>query len=330
MRIIKEIRLENFRCHGSYGKKFREGVTEILGENGCGKTSVLEAIYIAMRGKSFRAVDKEIQKRNSLFYRVEMFRENGEKILVKYDGQARRKKFQIKDRETARLPKEEKYPVVLFLPEDLHLIVSSPARKRKFFDEMISQRLDGFSGLVSRYEKTLRQRNELLKSEGFRREEIFSWDMMLAKYGVEIRKERMGMVREINSLLTETYRGISENADEVWVEYESFTAESGVEEYLRCLELDFQRDLLTGHTNFGVHRDDFNFIFNGEVADGNASRGEMRSIVIAMKFIEAGMLKEPVILLDDVFSELDASRQKALVENFRENQVVLTSTERNI
>ena len=325
MRIIKEVRLENFRCHENYKKEFREGVTEILGENGCGKTSVLEAIYVTMRGKSFRAVDKEIMRRSSLFYLVEMFRENGEKVLVKYDG---RKKFRVKDRETARLPKQEKYPVVLFLPEDLHLISSSPARKRKFFDEMISQRMDGFSGIISRYEKTLRQRNELLKKEGVSREEVFSWDVMLAKYGVEIRKERMGMVREINSLLTETYRGIAENNDKVWVEYESFTAESNESEYLRCLDLDFQRDSLTGHTNFGVHRDDFNFIFNGEVADGNASRGETRSMVIAMKFIEAGMLREPVILLDDVFSELDEARQRALVENFRENQVILTSTGR--
>ena len=323
MRVVKEVRLENFRCHEEYRKEFRDGVTEILGENGCGKTSVLEAIYLALRGKSFRAVDREIVRRGSLFYRVEMVRENGEKVLVRYAES--RKRFRVKDREVARLPREAKYPVVLFLPEDLHLVASSPAKKRRFFDEMISQRVDGFSGVVSRYEKALRQRNELLKREGVSREEIFSWDMMLAKYGVEIRRERMGMIREINSLLTETYRGIAENEDKVWVEYESFTAESGISEYLRCLELDFQRDSLTGHTNFGVHRDDFNFIFNGEVADGNASRGETRSMVIAMKFIEAGMLKEPVILLDDVFSELDAARQRALVENFREGQVVLTS-----
>ena len=327
MRVIRKIRLENFRCHEQYEKEFQDGVTEILGENGCGKTSVLEAIYITLRGKSFRAVDKEIFRRNSLFYRVEVLRENGEKISVGYDSRIGRKKFRVKDRETARLPKEEKYPVVLFLPEDLHLVASSPARKRKFFDEMITQRVDGFSGIVSRYEKTLRQRNELLKNEGVQREDIFSWDVMLAKYGVEIRRERMELTRGINSLLTETYRGIAENKDKVFIEYESFTAESDTQEYLRCLELDFQRDSLTGHTNFGVHRDDFNFIFNGELADGNASRGETRSMVIAMKFIEAGMLRKPIILLDDVFSELDGTRQKALVENFRDNQVILTGVE---
>lgn len=100
--------------------------------------------------------------------------------------------------------------------------------------------------------------------------------------------------------------------------------------YLGELERSFERDKILGHTSFGVHRDDYEFRFNGSLADGSASRGEVRSIIVALKFIEAAMIlettgKAPVVLLDDVFSELDETRQKALVYNFKKNQVIITS-----
>jgi DNA replication and repair protein RecF len=103
-------------------------------------------------------------------------------------------------------------------------------------------------------------------------------------------------------------------------------------EYLRRLEAEMGRDLILGHTGFGVHRDNYEFLFNGSDANGSASRGEVRSIVLAMKFIEADLIfektsKRPVVLLDDVFSELDKVRQKALTQNFKDNQVIITSVE---
>ena len=329
MRIIREVRLENFRCHDKYWLKLDDGVTQILGENGCGKTSVLEAIYLGLRGKSFRAVDSEIRKKGEEFYRVEILREDGTEVKVIFNE---KRTFLISDQKKARLPKDERYPVVLFLPEDLHLVASSPSRKRRFFDNIIGQSDFRYGGWISRYEKALRQRNELLKNTSVSEGDLFAWNVLLAKNGVAIRKARTEIVNEINSLLTETYRSIAENEDEVRIIYDSFTAEANESEYLRCLELDMERDSLTGHTNFGVHRDSFQFVFNGAEADGNASRGETRSIIVALKFIEARLLREklgvePIVLLDDVFSELDEARREALVKNFRENQVVLTSVE---
>lgn len=330
--IIKEIRLSNFRSHKQYILRLGDTTTQILGENGWGKTSVLEAVYIALQGRSFRAVDREIVRRETDFYRIEIEFTDGEKVVVVYDNRTGKKKFLVADKNYMRLPREKKYPIVLFTPDDLHLVGSSPASKRDFFGRVAGQIFPEYSAAMRRYDKALRQRNELLKQEYTERDSLFSWDVMLAKYGVDIRKLREEIIRELNERLTEVYRGIAENEDEVSVEYKSYTDKVDESEYLRLLEMDFGRDTLTGHTNFGVHKDDFNFVFNGVSADGSASRGEVRSLIIALKFIEAELLfsklsRKPIVLLDDVFSELDATRSAALVKNFQENQVILTSVE---
>jgi DNA replication and repair protein RecF len=118
------------------------------------------------------------------------------------------------------------------------------------------------------------------------------------------------------------------------VEYKIQGEKVSENKYFRRLEAETARDLILGHTGFGVHRDNFEFLFNHTDANGSASRGEVRSIVLAMKFIEAELifektLKKPVVLLDDVFSELDKVRQKALTQNFKDNQVIITSVEIN-
>lgn len=326
--IISKVKLNNFRCHEGYILEFKDQTTQILGENGWGKTSILEAIYLSIQGKSFKAVDREILRRGADFYRVELSFLDGEKVVVSYDGEKR--VFLVADKKSARLPKKNRYPVVLFEPADLSLITSSPVRRRDYFDRFLGQLSEGYSTSLSRYNKALRQRNELLKREFVSPDDMFSWDVLLARYGVLIRKARASLVSTLNDRLTGVYRGIAENRDEVTLNYESYTGEAEESEYLRLLALDFERDRLTGHTNFGVHKDDFIFLFNSVPADGTASRGEMRSIILALKFIEAEMLyeelsKKPLILLDDVFSELDETRREALVKNFQENQVILTS-----
>lgn len=328
--ILKNVELRNFRCHEKYSLDCDKHTTLILGENGCGKTSVLEAIYIALRGRSFRATDKEIVKRGTDGYKIEVGFVDGRKEEVTFNG--KKKQFLIKDKKTARLPSREKYPAVLFLPEDLHLIVSSPSSKRNYFDRFLGQIDEKYHVSLSRYNKVLKQRNELLKQDVVTADQLFSWDVLLAKYGVEIRQGRKALVEAVNSRFTEVYRSIAENEDYTSLEYKSYTAEVDESGYLRLLGIDFERDRMTGHTNFGVHKDDYEFVFNKAVADGSASRGEMRSVVLALKFIEAEMIektmvKKPVVLLDDVFSELDKTRQKCLVKNFKNNQVLLTSVE---
>ncbi len=324
--IIKSVKLANFRSHEGFVLQCNERTTTIIGENGCGKTSILEAIYEAMRGKSFRAVDKEIMRRGAEFYRVELEYEDGRKIVVVYDGQ--KKEFLAEDKKTRRLPKKSQYPIVLFEPEDLHLVGASPTSRRGYFDMMFGQLSETYSVALARYNKALRQRNELLKSEMVRPEDLFSWDMLLVRYGIELMEVRRQLVEKVNENFTRVYRSIAENSDEVELRYTSeVTSES---DFLAELEQRFQRDSLLGHTSYGVHHDNYEFVFNGAKADGSASRGEVRSSVLALKFIEADLIlevlgKRPVVLLDDVFSELDDVRQRCLVKNFQEEQIVLTS-----
>ena len=327
--IIKRVKITNFRSHEGFELKCWKPTTMISGENGSGKTSILEAIYEAARGKSFRAVDREILRRGAEFYRVEMEYVDGEQIVVVYEKDGK-KSFLTGDKKTARLPKKYKYPIVLFEPDDLNLVSASPAHKREYFDRYFSQLAETYGTSLSRYTKALKQRNELLKKDNLGRDELFSWNVMLAKLGTEIWKWRREYVAKINERLTEVYQSIAENEDKVELRVISDLWREDESLYLKELEERFERDRILGHTTFGIHRDNYEFWFNDSLAEGSASRGEVRSIVIALKFIEAAEIlattgKKPVVLLDDVFSELDETRQKALVKNFKQNQVIITS-----
>ena len=328
--IIKSIKLFNFRNHTEYSLLCDDTTSLILGENGSGKTSVLEAIYILTRGKSFRATDPEIIKRGTSFYRIELEYDNGETNIVTYDGN--NKTFIIMDKKSRRLPKKHKYPVILFQPSDLNLISHSPGRRRDYFDHIFSQFDENYATSLRKYEKALKQRNELLKNDNITKEAIFSWNILLSKYGVDLYTLRQKFIDEINHSFTKVYRSIAENNDEISIKYKTDIISSDDNRYLKTLENNFQKDVYLGHTSFGIHRDDYIFEFNHQPADGSASRGESRSIILALKFIEADLVCQktnlkPIILLDDVFSELDDSRRKCLVKNFKDNQVIITSVE---
>ncbi len=328
--IIKSIKLVNFRNHSTYQLDCTDKTSLILGENGSGKTSVLEAIYILTRGKSFRATDADIIKRGTEFYRAELEYYNGESSIVTYDGTT--KTFNIIGHKSRRLPAKHRHPVVLFQPSDLNLIDHAPSRRRDYFDRIFSQFDDAYASSLSRYNKALRQRNELLKKDTTTSDTVFSWNILLAKYGTDLFTYRQKFIQEINSRFTDIYRSIAENTDEVTITYKTDVSSADDNKYLAILEANFQKDHYLGHTSFGVHRDDYIFEFNHTLADGSASRGESRSVILALKFIEADLIfaklsERPIILLDDVFSELDPTRRKCLIKNFKDNQVIITSVE---
>lgn len=335
--IIQSVQLVNFRSHDEFLLKCNKKTSLLIGENGSGKTSVLEAIYEALRGKSFKASDNEILKRGADFYRVELNFCDGKKTIVLFDG--KKKQFLVEDKKVSRLPKRNRYPVVLFLPDDLHLVATSPTKRRTYFDRVLAEFDEAYSSSLLKYEKSLKQRNELLKryvKEGeagrISKSVFFSWNILLAKYGLEIRNRRKQYLEKLNNIYSDVYHSIVDNDDSVYLKLELFGGEISEADYFNRLEAELARDLVLGHTGFGIHRDDFVFLFNEREADGTASRGELRSIILAMKFIEADLIfqetgKRPVVLLDDVFSELDNIRQKSLVKNFKDNQVIMTSVE---
>ena len=335
--IIQSVKIVNFRSHDEFLLQCNKKTRLLVGENGSGKTSVLEAIYEALRGKSFRATDEEILKRGTEFYRIELDFTDGTKTIVLYDGQ--RKQFLVEDKKKTRLPKKNRYPIVLFLPEDLHLVATSPTKRRNYFDRVISEFNESYGNSLLKYEKALRQRNELLKKYKIDEDDnkvidrdFFSWNILLAKYGLEIRNYRKQYLDKLNAEFNQVYHSIVENGDQVFLKLNLFGGEITEADYFNRLENEIRRDLILGHTGFGIHRDDFIFLFNEKEADGTASRGELRSMILAMKFIEADLIfretgKRPVVLLDDVFSELDNVRQKSLVKNFKDNQVIITSVD---
>lgn len=335
--IIQSVQLVNFRSHDEFLLKCNKKTSLLIGENGSGKTSVLEAIYETLRGKSFKASDNEILRRGADFYRVELNFCDGKKTVVLFDG--KKKQFLVEDKKVSRLPKRNRYPVVLFLPDDLHLVATSPTKRRTYFDRVLAEFDEAYSSSLLKYEKSLKQRNELLKryvKEGetgrISKNDFFSWNILLAKYGLEIRNRRKQYLEKLNNIYTDVYHSIVDNDDSVYLKLELFGGEISEADYFNRLESELARDLVLGHTGFGIHRDDFVFLFNEREADGTASRGELRSIILAMKFIEADLIfqetgKRPVVLLDDVFSELDNMRQKSLVKNFKDNQVIMTSVE---
>ena len=328
--IIKSISLTNFRNHSQYHLDCNNDTTLILGENGCGKTSVLEAIYILTRGKSFRASDPDIIKRDEPFYRIELEYDNGETRIATFNRE--NKTFICFDKKSRRLPPKAKYPVVLFQPSDLNLISGSPSRHRDYFDRIFSELSPDYSESLSKYEKALHQRNELLKSDQSSKDSLFSWNLMLARYGSLLNQKRNNLTKNINQNLNPVYYSIAENNDKISLNYKTELGNITESEYLKALEQNFTKDTYLGHTSFGVHRDDFEFIFNQKPANGSASRGETRSIILALKFVEAKIIEDklgekPLILLDDVFSELDNIRRKCLINNFKDHQVIITSVE---
>lgn len=327
MNIVKKVSLKNFRCHEEFDLDCNRPTTLIIGENGSGKTSVLEAIYLALRGKSFKGVDKEILKREADFYRAEIELMDAQKIIIRFDG--RKKEFEIDGKKSLRLPKKNRYPVVLFEPDDIYLVGSSPSRRRDYFDELFKQINENYGSALSKYNKALRQRNDLLKNEIVSRDDLFSWNVMCANYGAEVTRWRVHNLKKINEKMTDIYRNIAKNDDECSIKY--IGAEVDENGYLKNLENNFERDCVLRYTTFGIHRDDYEFIFNKKKADGSASRGENRSMILSLKFIEAQILeqevgKKPVVLLDDIFSELDEMRQRHLIDNFKNYQMIITST----
>ena len=328
--IIKSITLTNFRNHKKYHLDLNPDTTLILGSNGWGKTSILEAIYILTRGKSFRATDPDIINRDAMFYRIELNYNNGEVRIATFDRE--NKTFICYDKKSRRLPKKAKYPVILFQPSDLNLLSGPPSRHRDYFDRIFSELNEDYSSSLLKYEKALKQRNELLKTNLPTKSSMFSWNLLLAKYGTAINRYRQNFTTLINQDLNTTYYSIAENSDLVSLQYKTELSDISESKYLKLLEQNLTKDSYLGHTSFGVHRDDFEFLFNQKKADGSASRGETRSIILALKFVEAKIIEsklgeKPIILLDDVFSELDNTRRKFLVNNFKNHQVIITSVE---
>lgn len=329
---VTKLSVEHVRNHTNKTINFEPNTTIITGKNGAGKTSLIEAVYIALSGSSFRGPDGEIIQKNQPWYRIELQFSDTSKRTVTFDSQKQtgKKQFTINGSKSHRLSAQHKHPVVLFEPEDLRLIVGSPTRRRYFIDHFVSQIDAEYSSKLHKYERALKQRNSLLKRAGTTTDDLFVWNVSLSDYGAYIIEKRSSYVELLNKNLPPQYKIISQTDDIVSIHYSHTLIGDTRQKLLTELLQTTQKDTILGFTSVGPHRDDILFSYNNSPALKTASRGETKSIVLALKFIEAEIIhnitdKKPIILFDDVFSELDENRQSNILCNDK-FQIIITAT----
>lgn len=333
MAIVSKLAVHNVRSHEQYEVTLDKGVTVITGPNGSGKTTLLESIYVALQGSSFKGTDNDMLRADGPWWKIDIIFDGQDRRTVKFDPvkTTSRKQFVVDGKTTARLAPKNKYPIVLFEPEDLRLLNGSPARRRQFIDRFISQLNPLYGVSLRKYERALRQRNNLLKRFQVSSDELFAWDITLAEHGAYLIEQRIAFIEKIQSQLNDAYHDIAASNDEVSVHYSHTFVGDVKQKILAELNAHVEKDKIVGNTSVGPHRHDVIFELNHSPALSNASRGEVRTIVLALKFLEVAIIEQltglkPLILLDDVFSELDIERQKALSDKTREHQIVMTST----
>ena len=340
---IIDLSYENFRNLEKNKIETCENINVIHGNNAQGKTNLLEAMWMFCGGHSFRGTkDKELiqfskdfAKLNITFFSQE--REQTAEIIFK-NGKREVSINGVKKPSTSALI--GKFTAVIFSPEDLTLIKRGPSGRRRFIDSAICREKLQNAVLISKYNQTLSQRNALLK-DVYRHPELKStidiWDDTLAILGADLIVQRIDYVNKLTKYCEKYHAGISDNTEKLKVEYISsfeFDENADKNEILRtfsqALKNSREEDYRTGYTNVGPHRDDFDIIINDKKAKIFASQGQQRSAVLSLKLSEAHILKEqtgenPVILLDDVLSELDRKRQDFLLNKISDYQVFITS-----
>lgn len=331
MTVVKKLSVQNIRSHDNFVINLSSTVTVITGNNGSGKTSLIEALYLILQGKSFKGSDSDMLRYNTPWWRIDIEFDDFIKRTVTFNPEllTGRKKFIVDEKVNYRLPIKSKYPVVLFEPDDLRLLHGSPTRRRQFIDNFISQLDPIYNQSLHKYDRALKQRNNLLKKQDTPRDELFIWNISLSQYGAYIIEKRIAFIEKINSQLNEAYNIIAKSNDTVTAHYSHTYIGDIKQKLLNDLHSHMERDLMNGFTSTGPHRHDVVFQFNNRPALDVASRGEVRSIVLALKFLEVDIIEQitnlkPIILLDDVFSELDKNRQQQLLTG--QNQTIITST----
>ena len=332
MTSITTLHVKHIRSHREYSIDFSPEVTIITGANGSGKTSLLEAVYISLQGTSFRGGDGDLLQKDSPWWKIDVILNDQQTRTIKYEPEKTpsRKQFIIDSKTTARIPAKLKHPVVLFDPDDLRLLHGSPTRRRQFIDRFISQLNPLYGPSLRKYERAMKQRNNLLKSAYISDDQLFAWNIALAEHGAYIIEQRIAFIEQINQNLSGLYQDIAGTHDEVSIHYSHTFVGDIKQKLLNELHAHAERDRYLGNTSVGPHRHDVIFQINTSPALSTASRGEARTIVLALKFLEVEIIekltgKQPIILLDDVFSELDATRQKLLTSQLKGHQIIITS-----
>lgn len=344
---VQSLHFENYRNLKDNTILPAENVNVIYGENANGKTNLIEAIWLFCGGHSFRG-----SKENELI----CFDKNYFRLKMEFNASDRDQNAEIlfdKNKKQIKINEVEKnsssylteiFSAVVFSPEHLSLIKQGPNVRRRFLDAAICQHRIRYASLLAQYNRIINQRNALLKdiykNEGLK-ETLSIWDDSLSAVGAQIIKERFEYIRQLRSIAKRYHSGISGEQEELEITYlctakaeESDRFEIIRDKLKNAFQASRHEDYHTGYTSVGPHRDDLEIKINGISARRFASQGQQRSAVLSMKLSEAELLyqkngERPVILLDDVLSELDHKRQNFLLNKVEDYQVFVTCCEEN-
>lgn len=337
---VKELTLKNFRNYEEIKVEFSDGVNILVGKNAQGKTNLVEPIYILSALKSFRnskLIDCIKDDGASLEIKAKVDSAVGSKtIQYKINKEGTNEYFVNQNKQTKRKDMFSHCFAVIFSPDELKLVKGAPDVRRDFLDTDICQISPIYSELLDRYEKVLQNRNKLLKfgkNKDKLNAELDVWDITLAGLGAQITKTRENFVAEITKNAEIIMQKLSQGKETLTVQYVGIKGESREEKTTNLLDaLTFNRakDIDLGYTTIGPHRDEVKFFINDLEVKPFASQGQQRSVVLALKLAEMEAIKsvkeEPVLILDDVFSELDSTRRRLLLEYLEGKQVFITCT----
>lgn len=321
---LKKIHLTNFRNYPNLDFKFNKQITIFIGDNAQGKTNLLESIYFIATAKSFKGLkDEEIVKYDQDVLRVEGELDNRVKLEVVFQKQDEGIKKRIRVNGIAKrlVDYSGNLAVVEFLPEDINLVTSPPSLRREHMDAIISQADRSYKKLISSYEEVVTNKNKVLKrirERLSRKDELIFWSDQQIILGAKVSIKR----EEFFNFINQTQKKMGNFKFEF---KESLLNRDRLEEYQ-------QREIDAAVSLIGPHRDDFTFLLDGQDLAKYGSRGEQRTAVLDLKlaeveFIEKSLDFRPILLLDDIFSELDDIHQEHVIDVSKLQQTIITAVE---
>ena len=335
--FIKRLQMLNYRNYNALDIKLCPNVNVFMGDNAQGKTNILEAIYYCAFAKSHRtSKDKELINWNGehAFISVDVGRERLDKridISILKDGKKSIRINKIKIKKIGEL--FGNFNVVMFSPEDLRIIKDSPGVRRKFIDMELCQLNPKYYYNLVQYNKVLNERNILLRNRNTSSEMLEIYDMQLVEFGYNIIRDRIKYIESLNKYAEKIHSDITSGKEKINFKYISTIKdlENIKENFYTLLEKNRSKDCDRGITSIGPHRDDFFVYINDIDTKSYGSQGQQRTAVLTMKFSSLEIIKEftgefPVLLLDDVLSELDFNRKKYILSTIGQIQTVITCT----
>ncbi|MBI2607339.1 MAG: DNA replication and repair protein RecF [Candidatus Doudnabacteria bacterium] len=330
---LESLELENFRNYKELNVSLDSRLVLVLGENASGKTNFIESVYFLSRLKSFRVSDDLLVKLQEDYFKIVGRGGTHEFETVVQTSPSFKRVFKI-DQQKVKRASWQTFQAVLFVPTDLNMFVLGPATRRKYLNDTLVQLDKSYAADLASLDHVLKQRSSLLdriyKNQADT-EELGFWDQELAGLAIRISRQRRGFLDFLNKKFDKQYQDLTGFKSKFEIVYKGLGEHAEQEQFLEKLKQIREAETRSGTNLLGPHRDDFIINKDEELNVYNSSRGELREQVLTIKLLQAQYLTDekdkPVMLLDDVFSELDEQRRAMLLENLLDYQVFITSTE---